>query len=163
MQTFLTYECFTESAIILDWQRHNKQRSEANDIIGILTNFADTSHSTKQQAYLVKRYSNHPAVRMWSDNVDALKVYFNVFIYEWVQAGYENNYSYFKTPMFVDMPEWLGDPRLHYSHRANLVRKDPDFYGFFWPDVDPAAPYWWPVKLLDDSRQRVIDNYYKGW
>ena len=43
------------------------------------------------------------------------------------------------------LPEWIGDERVHASHRAALVRKDPDFYGALFPDADPELPYFWPV------------------
>jgi hypothetical protein len=41
-------------------------------------------------------------------------------------------------------PPWLGDERLHASHRSNLLRKDPEHYGQFeWTEPDDL-PYWWP-------------------
>ena len=43
------------------------------------------------------------------------------------------------------LPRWLGDERLHRSHRAALVRKDPERYGRLFPDADPAEPYFWPT------------------
>lgn len=43
------------------------------------------------------------------------------------------------------MPPWLGSEEFHRSHRANLVRKLPEFYGPMWPDADPGMPYFWPV------------------
>jgi hypothetical protein len=42
------------------------------------------------------------------------------------------------------LPEWIGDERVHRSHQAALVRKDPEFYGALFPDADPAMPYFWP-------------------
>src|SRR5215213_3292474 len=44
-----------------------------------------------------------------------------------------------------ELPPWLGDERVHASHRAALVRKDPEFYGPVFPDADPSVPYFWPV------------------
>ena len=43
------------------------------------------------------------------------------------------------------LPEWIGDDRVHASHQAALVRKDPAFYGELFPDADPELPYYWPV------------------
>ena len=37
-------------------------------------------------------------------------------------------------------PEWIGDERVHASHRVALVRKDPEFYGALFPDADPELP-----------------------
>lgn len=48
------------------------------------------------------------------------------------------------------MPPWLGRESFHASHRANLLRKDADWYSSFgWAD-SPLLPYEWPVN--DDPR-----------
>lgn len=45
----------------------------------------------------------------------------------------------------MKVPPWLGDERVHASHRSNLLRKDPVWYGQFdWTD-NPTDPYVWPV------------------
>jgi hypothetical protein len=44
-----------------------------------------------------------------------------------------------------ELPAWLGDDRLHRSHRSSLVRKDPSFYAPRFPDADPDLPYFWPT------------------
>ena len=43
-----------------------------------------------------------------------------------------------------ELPPWLGDAALHRSHRSALVRKDPEFYGPRFSDVDGSLPYVWP-------------------
>ena len=41
--------------------------------------------------------------------------------------------------------EWIGDERFHSSHRSNLLRKDPIYYGKYdWKET-PDLPYYWPV------------------
>lgn len=49
---------------------------------------------------------------------------------------------------FVKMlrkPPWLGDERVHSSHRSNLLRKDAQFYGqYAWAETNDL-PYLWPV------------------
>src|SRR3546814_11842397 len=41
------------------------------------------------------------------------------------------------------MPPWLGNAAFHASHRSNLLRKDPGFYGRYgWPEP-PDLPYVW--------------------
>jgi hypothetical protein len=44
------------------------------------------------------------------------------------------------------LPPWLGDERLHQSHRSNLIRKLPDLYRdkLGWTDPDDL-PYFWPI------------------
>ena len=44
------------------------------------------------------------------------------------------------------LPPWLGDEDIHLSHRSALVRKDPDHYRPFFPDVPDDLPYVWPVR-----------------
>ena len=42
-------------------------------------------------------------------------------------------------------PPWWGSPAFHASHRSNLIRKDPIFYGQ-WNWSEPAdLPYIWPT------------------
>ena len=43
------------------------------------------------------------------------------------------------------LPPWLGTESLHASHRSNLLRKDPDWYGRFGWTEPPDLPYIWPV------------------
>ena len=40
-------------------------------------------------------------------------------------------------------PTWLGDNRVHSSHRANLLRKDPEHYNKYKWTEDPSIPYYW--------------------
>jgi hypothetical protein len=42
------------------------------------------------------------------------------------------------------VPPWLGDERVHRSHRSALLRKDPDWYAQFFSDVPADLPYYWP-------------------
>ena len=52
----------------------------------------------------------------------------------------------------IVMPPWLGNEALHASHRSNLLRKDPGFYGRYgW--TEPAdLPYVWPVRQEHGER-----------
>ena len=43
------------------------------------------------------------------------------------------------------MPSWLGDLDFHASHRSNLLRKDPEWYGQFGWNDPHDLPYVWPV------------------
>lgn len=42
-----------------------------------------------------------------------------------------------------ELPRWLGDEAFHLSHRASLLRKDPEWYAPLFGDV-PDVPYVWP-------------------
>ena len=131
MQTFLPYPSFERSAAVLDYRRLGKQRVEAQQIL----NAIDSSDYGWQ---------NHPAVGMWRPYRDALVLYRNVMIGEWVSRGYNNTMPYLCHDEPI-LPDWLGDERLHASHRSNLLRKDPEFYGQYdWAEPNDL-PYVWPV------------------
>lgn len=134
MQTFLPYSSFRNSAICLDRLRLGKQRLETMQILNTLLGLSDG-------------WRSHPAVKMWRGYEAALWLYGQTMIGEWEARGYKNNMVLPGTFAAKDlkMPPWLGDERVHASHRSNLLRKDPLWYGQFeWQD-DPAAAYVWPV------------------
>lgn len=140
MQTFLPYPSFTASALTLDSRRLGKQRVEAMQIIRAL----DVGGG----------WANHPATKMWRGCRLALMLYHDVCIREWVRRGYTNNMHtlVFRSPESevpphietIPMPEWLGREDVHSSHRANLLRKDPEHYGQFGWTEQPQEGYVWP-------------------
>ena len=138
MQTFLPDPDFVETARILDDARLGKQRVEAYQIIRTLDG-------------VTKGWRNHPAVRMWRGYEPALIAYCLVICDEWDRRGYadtvrvkiEEHLRAAGTP--VVLPFWIGDGALHASHRSNLLRKDPEFYGRFGWSEPPDLPYVWPV------------------
>lgn len=132
MQTFLPFSDFKKSAEVLDFRRLGKQRSEALTIIRAIE--------------VGNGWSGHPAVKMWEGYTRALKVYHDVVIEEWVNRGFENNMDFYDVNKPIELPPWLGDERLHRSHRSNLLRKDPEFYGQYGWEVSPDLEYFWPTK-----------------
>jgi hypothetical protein len=149
MQTFLPYADFAASAAVLDERRLGKQRVEALQVLRALT-------------YEGYGWQRHPAVRMWAGYPRALAAYGLTVCDRWTAAGHADTCaatigtdltraglapprSQQTLARLGMLPGWLGDERLHRSHRAALVRKDPDFYGPIFGDVDPTLPYYWPV------------------
>jgi len=151
VQTFLPYPDFAESAAVLDPRRLGKQRVEALQVLRALT----------REKYGWKR---HPAVRMWEGYVEGVAAYGRAVCLEWTTRGGADTVA---DTIGVDLaaaglppiprpqqelrrldqlPAWIGDERVHSSHRASLVRKDPDFYGVLFPEADPEMPYYWPVQ-----------------
>lgn len=134
MQTFLPYPSFVESARVLDDRRLGKQRLEAAQIIKVLTGKSEG-------------WKNHPAVKMWAGYEEALMLYHDTVITEWILRGFKNTMPTFK-PRWEGMPKtppWLGNADFHRSHRSNLLRKDDKHYGKFFMDVAADLPYVWPV------------------
>lgn len=134
MQTFLPVADFVESARILDWRRLGKQRVEAFQILNILRG------KTQKTGW-----RNHPAVKMWEGYDIALGFYMNAMIDEWVRRGYKNTMERAVANVAWN-PPWINSPEFHASHRSNLLRKDPVFYGKYGWKESPDLPYIWPVK-----------------
>jgi hypothetical protein len=131
MQTFLPYPDMRKSMSVLDYRRLGKQRVEALQIHNTLTGKS-------------VGWRNHPAVLMWKDYEDALAVYMNTAIQEWVGRGYKNTMKQMIVPSYK-LPYWFGDEKLHTSHQSNLLRKDPIHYGKLF-NVAPDLPYYWPTR-----------------
>jgi len=138
MQTFLPYPDFVKTAKALDSRRLGKQRSEALTLLLTL-------------AGIRRGWRHHPAVRMWRGYEDALKMYMNAIIDEWVARGFRNNMLKMEHPPNPEMPPWLGDPDFHRAHQSNLIRKDPAYYSHKFPGVPPDLPYIWPRGKEDDE------------
>ena len=138
MQTFLPYDCFYESAKALDYRRLGKQRVEAMQLV-------NSTNKLLQDPNAKVGWANHPARTMWTGYMDALKHYHNVVVEEWISRGFKNTMKLYELPSSIVLPHWLGDERIHASHRANLIRKDPAHYSQFNWSESPDMPYYWPV------------------
>ena len=139
MQTFLPYEDFSETARTLDCKRLGKQRVEAFQILNTLLNRPNRTGKIRTG------WKNHPAVRMWSGFENALKLYFDIILEEWLNRGYNNNMKFEEIETVDGFPKWIGNEKFHASHRSNLLRKNPAFYGKFGWNEPIDLPYYWPV------------------
>lgn len=148
MQTFLPYTNFKECAKCLDYKRLGKQRVECKQILNAL----NPENNSK--------WKNHPAVRMWRGYELVLKYYMNCMIEEWINRGYKNTMELNKDFDDKTIPDWI-DNRLTYSHRANLLKKQPKHYNQFNWDVDLEAPYWWPSGLKTKKMNEKMKEYYE--
>jgi len=131
MQTFLPYPDFQKSVECLDWRRLGKQRLEAKQI------WQTNLHGGSWQ--------KHPAVKMWKGYEEAIKHYMNLCIMEWIRRGYNNTMEIVAVGTII-LPPWIEKETFHASHRSNLLRKNPDYYGQFGWKEPNNLPYEWPVK-----------------
>jgi hypothetical protein len=129
VQTFLPYGSFKASAQALDYKRLGKQRVECMQLLKAIRGG--------------KGWSNHPAAKMWRGYEEALENYMAACIEEWVRRGYKNTMVATVSPN-CKLPLWLGDEAFHASHRSNLLRKDPVYYGQFDWSESSDLPYVWP-------------------
>lgn len=132
MQTFLPYPDIQRSVECLDFRRLGKQRVEAYQILKV--NQAGSGS-----------WFNHPAARMWREHAEALTVYMDACILEWVKRGYKNTMKIIPVKNYV-LPGWFGNLDFHASHRSNLLRKDLAWYGKYGWTEPVDLPYIWPIK-----------------
>lgn len=146
MQTFLPYACFRWSAKVLDSRRLNKQIQEGMQILSTLLG------TTKRTGW-----RNHPAVKQWAGYEEALKLYINCCIDEWLTRKKKNgepitsNADKYQEIDYKKLcaPWWLGYTLYHSTHRSNLKRKYPEWYNQFnWSEY-PDLPYIWPSKEVE--------------
>jgi hypothetical protein len=102
-------------------------------------------------------YGKHPATLMWKGYASGLKVYINICIDEWTSRvgkngeNYKTQYTKFKVKKPV-YPWWCYWKDFHLSHKASLLRKDPDHYGKCFKLKSKEKKwleygYIWPSKL----------------
>lgn len=141
--TFVTFSDANAVAASLSKRNLGKQRVEAQQILNALENPG-------------AGYSNHAITKAWRGHEDGLRHYINCMIDEFVRRGCKNNMPRHDLSHLsnVVMPWWFGWDRLHYSHRAQLIIKDPPHYGpiFQGEHAVPAEylsnGYIWPHTIL---------------
>jgi hypothetical protein len=164
MQTFLPHALFSSCAKVLDTKRLGKQRVEVFQMLKALKIGPESIRGDKIRK---TPWYNHPCTQMWKGYEKCLVVYGLFICQEWISRGYKDSlfnkiHSYYPEYIFVGelpfspliiqrepTPSWLGDERLHASHRSNLLRKDPGWYSSFgWKETNDI-PYFWPTKTID--------------
>ena len=131
-----------------------------------------------------KGWKNHPATRMWRGFTAGLVAYGLAVCDEWVRRGRADavgetlvQFSGGRRPDVAALrragalPPWLGLEELHVSHRSSLVRKLPEHYRPYFPDVPDDLPYVWPPSVFprwpvrrEDATLDVDDAFVElGW
>lgn len=147
MQTFLPYPSFAKSARALDRLRLGKQRLEAYQMWAALTGKNPLGWR------IPKSVASHPATLAWRGYEDALAVYYFAVCVEWERRGYKSTMP----PRLIsgnralasEKPYWFGG-EIHARHRANLLAKDPKFYGRYGWTETPSAERWYPTVDKED-------------
>jgi hypothetical protein len=153
MQTFLPSKSFEESASILDSKRLNKQILECYQILKVLS-----SDDPKAG------WRNHPAVKMWRGAENVLYKYATAMIQEANRRGIrtaknQENLKILrrskKQGWGSQYPKWLQNSeerrRVITTHRANLYRKDPEYY------------YPFEVEMLSEYNKPCCDRCQYYW
>lgn len=142
MQTFLPYANFKFSSEALDLTRLWKQCVEVKQLVNAMDELTEHRH--------------HPACKMWIGYRTALIVYGQTCVDEWTKYGNHDGDIWIWLENRLDgttlvNPPWFGSYKLHSSHRANLMRKDANFYKF---TERPVKGYFWPAPEYDFRKQR---------
>ena len=158
MQTFLPYPAMRDSLDALDNKRLNKQILETYQILKVLSGESPSG-----------AWRNHPAVLMWVGAENELWRYGQVAMALAEMRGIktDNNKSNYKTLAKIaatrwgdEEPAWRKNPttikRVTTTHKANLYRKDPEYYYDFADAVTSkynkpccdACQYYWPTHPL---------------
>lgn len=140
MQTFLPYPNIYKSVACLDNKRLGKQRCEARQILHVI-NFRKFYVSKEKNIKI--GWEHHPIVKMWYNYEDALKLYYNICLSEWISRGFNNTMSYENICNKIVYPKWFGNREFHRSHQSNLVRKFPEHYRKYFKTVPDDLPYIW--------------------
>lgn len=127
---------------MLDSKRLGNQRVEARMILRWLRNPND-----------YPRHQNAGYTIMWKGYEEALCLYYNACCDEWARRGGQNivcqpePVNAAASSSSVKLPPWLGDDKLHRTHRSALLYKHSEHYETFgWKSEisDPKVEYLWP-------------------
>jgi hypothetical protein len=158
MQTFLPYPSFNSTAEVLDRSRLGKQRVETKQIIVALGFPVGPTPGNSMSPW-----RHHPATRMWKGHEYHLAIYGLIMCLEWRRRGYEDGLKEQFNEVVLSLrydeqplPAWLGSRDFHASHRSNLLRKDPEWYGQFGWSESPDLPYAWPVELRSKKSENIF-------
>jgi hypothetical protein len=134
VNTFLPYGDFEKIAKVLDNKRLGKQRVEAKQILNIITGKTDS-----------KAWLHHPAVLQWRNYANALKLYINEMIKEWIHRGFRNNMPFETVKGKCVIPWFVNCKVVNYSHQASLLRKNHAHYSKFFkvPKIFMKYSYVW--------------------
>lgn len=160
MQVFIPFASFSHSVAVLDRARLGKQRMECRQILAAL-------RAARHERAV--GWSKHPATLAWSGYESALALYMTFCVNEWVARGYNNtivtpydeefklrpgeDYHLTQDARDATLPHWLGDEELHASHRAVLLRKDPEFYNQYGWTEEPLESVIYPQPLKKEATE----------
>jgi len=155
MQTFLPYPAMRDSLDALDNKRLNKQILETYQILKVLSGQSQSN-----------AWRNHPAVLMWEGAENELWRYGQTAMVLAEMRGIktDKNKQNFKDLAKIavsgwgdEEPAWRINPttikRVNTTHKANLYRKDPEYYAEYAFAVNDeynqpccdTCQYYWPT------------------
>jgi hypothetical protein len=175
MQTFLPWPDFRASARDLDVQRLGKQRVETLQLLQSRLRYLQRQAYGGEFKNQIPGWYHHPARHMWHEHEPLLAVYGYAICDEWTARGYKDTcreqislvlqaivgfQDEINMPCHV-VPAWFIDDRLFESHRAALLRKNPEHYASYKGTCDPELDYFWPTE--DYPHIHCTDLFGADW
>lgn len=168
--SWLPYANFQQTFECLDDYRLGRQMFEAGAIVDDLLGVGSS------------RWKKHLCARMWKGYESALGLYYSLSIREMhvrkyrtlavpvydFYHGYTTATLHYAAKKFLPLseivyPPWLGDERLHSSHRAGLLKLEPKFYAQHEWTESLETPIFYPEGIEDEatdnnSKPRKIES-----
>jgi len=149
MITLLPHQSMVRSMEFLDEKCLKKQQVEIGQILEIILGKSYLPASFRTVVPFNPKFlpwQRHPAILMWRDHTEWLKLYLACAIGEWCSRGHSPTID---VPAYDTSlqkpPPFIGLQPFHLSHRAYLIRRNPAYYLRFWPkDRDDDLPIYWP-------------------
>lgn len=111
MQVFAPFSDIQKIAMCLDQKRLGKQRVEARDLICIAGKKQPSFMSQKQYKYILRRYGNHPAYKMYENHIRFLLKYLEIICGYWTNHyGFVDNcYNQARSYVFIQTKLYKKD------------------------------------------------------
>lgn len=174
MQTFLPYPSFQWSLESLDPKRLGKVRADAWTILRALHKgpvtvriIVGAPHRTYVHS-VPTAWWNDRCLQMWIGRHLLLRQYLTMACDLWTSLGYKDTIrdrigelefcEMEALPITSDgLVRLTGEDEFHNSHKSNLLRKDPVFYGRRNWQVEPNMRYRWnPTPWMEDMQRGII-------
>jgi hypothetical protein len=151
VNVFILTDSPKECVKYLDYRRLGKQRVEAKQIIDVIEKKSGG-------------WYDHPVTKMWINNVEALKYYFNCCVDEWSKRGYKNTMEKFVFDSEINeadiLPWFYKNKQIQNCYKASLLRKNTEYYTgkITCDDNYMMHGYIWISKLNEKQIQDMKSN-----
>jgi len=141
MITYLPHKDFKQALECLSLQHLTQTSKDAYYIILVIE-----AKNSRQFYHGIHAHSRHPSTLMWESHLDTLKLYYNmslIILTQKLKLKLEPP-KLFQGILSISTPPWLGDTRLHQTHRNLLMNSSRHYEQFGWTQKAYANGLYWP-------------------